>query len=639
MVPFLLHAMNILKNSLLFTLLFSIATLAYVNGFDGGFLLDDTVNLINLKLFDENRSFEGFTNFLLSLHSGSFKRPIPSATFLLNATSWPAQPYWFKVTNLIIHLINGFLLYLATKALLSFNDLKRTNIHYIALISSALWILHPYFVSTVLYVIQRMAMLPVSFVLLSIILYCKGRHLYVSNRKKSIILIYSSLFIMTTLAVFSKENGLMLPAFLLLIERIIIHPSKNGKLSKFHYMLLFAIPLFVIFSALIYSVFQTTITYQYRDFSMFERLLSEFRVLTLSLNNLFIPNYFTEGVFTDSFVKSTSFFHPITTLYSFIFIILLLLVGFLLRKKNPLISFSILFFFTAHIIESTLLPLELYFEHRNYLPSLFLFLPLAKFLVYISQKSSTYKVIPLTIILFLSFTTYLRASFWGNHNNLILESLAKYPQSVRASTVSAEVMADQGYFDAAFNILEKSSKIHDNLEIMIDLVKTRCDFAKLRPQDAERLITQINNVDIRMFDIIPLNSLVSKLIKKQCQVYDSEYALRILSSVRKNNGHNLEKIKAFTAYNYAKVYAYLKDDGKALKELKTFIENSSLLYQYNIIPYASEIIELLIHNKQTKSALKALELLKPILNSSLYKRDIYSHKKRINYYYKAIENS
>ena len=51
-------------------------------------------------------------------------------------------------------------------------------------------------------------------------------------------------------------------------------------------------------------------------------------------------------------------------------IICLLAFAFYLAKKEPLISFCILWFFGNLVIESSILPLALVFEHRNYLPSM-----------------------------------------------------------------------------------------------------------------------------------------------------------------------------------------------------------------------------------------------------------------------------
>src|SRR5690606_28740337 len=40
------------------------------------------------------------------------------------------------------------------------------------------------------------------------------------------------------------------------------------------------------------------------------------------------------------------------------------------RKRAPGIFVGWFFFLAAHLVESSFLPLELYFEHRNYLPAL-----------------------------------------------------------------------------------------------------------------------------------------------------------------------------------------------------------------------------------------------------------------------------
>ncbi len=55
--------------------------------------------------------------------------------------------------------------------------------------------------------------------------------------------------------------------------------------------------------------------------------------------------------------------------------------AFLLRRRYPLLLLAVLFFLVGHSMESTLIPLEMVYEHRNYLPGMLVCLALAAVIV------------------------------------------------------------------------------------------------------------------------------------------------------------------------------------------------------------------------------------------------------------------
>ena len=87
----------------------------------------------------------------------------------------------FKVVNLVLHLICGWVLFITVALLLrimadsNLTQLNSTEQFYTAAVTSALWILHPLHVSTVLYSVQRMAILATLFSLLGIYFYLAMR--------------------------------------------------------------------------------------------------------------------------------------------------------------------------------------------------------------------------------------------------------------------------------------------------------------------------------------------------------------------------------------------------------------------------------------------------------------------------------
>ena len=353
----------------------------YAPGLSGGFIFDDVMNFVKIDVYQSFEGFEALKNYVLSNQTGFLKRPISTLSFLLSASEWPAKPYYFKIGNIILHILNGGLLFVASKMILKVLKVKITDVNKIALLSALIWVLHPFFVSTVLYANQRQAMLPVTFTLLGMIVYLKARVLVASKTKAGLLSLYASVFLFTTLATLSKENGVVLPLLILILELVVNKNSTLKPLATIHKLVLFYIPIAVVAMALAYKFPDWLRFYENRNFSLYERLLSQPRAITTYLYHLFIPSYFTEGVYTDGFMKSTGLLTPISTLFSFVFITFLFTFALIKKNSNPLMSFAILFYFAAHLLESTFIPLELYFEHRNYLPAMFLALFLSKYLI------------------------------------------------------------------------------------------------------------------------------------------------------------------------------------------------------------------------------------------------------------------
>ena len=114
--------------------------------------------------------------------------------------------------------------------------------------------------------------------------------------------------------------------------------------------------------------------FENRPFTLLQRLMTQPRALVYYLSQIFYPVPTRLSVEHEIMI-STSLLNPWTTLPAFGLILGLIGFGLWKMQKMPVLSFAILFFFLNHSIESSVLDLELVFEHRNYLPSFFLFFP------------------------------------------------------------------------------------------------------------------------------------------------------------------------------------------------------------------------------------------------------------------------
>ena len=108
-------------------------------------------------------------------------------------------------------------------------------------------------------------------------------------------------------------------------------------------------------------------------------------------------------------------------------------------SRYPLVCFAVLFFFLNHAIESSIIPLEIIFEHRNYLPSMFLFAPIAAAIVVQLKNwrrrstlySLTLSVFIVSVIVFFGSATFFRNRVWADEVSLWSDAREKAPSMHR----------------------------------------------------------------------------------------------------------------------------------------------------------------------------------------------------------------
>jgi len=438
------------KNYSACALLFFIILIIYSNSFHSSWHLDDYHNIIkNPSLHLETLSYESIIKtFHASYDSGQYLgnrifRPIPCFTFALNWYFDKNNVVGYHIVNIFFHLITSFFLYFTVLNLLKAPNLKdkyKGNEQFLALLSATLWAINPIQVQAVTYIVQRMAAMAAMFYILSILLYIKAR-IETSKKKRIIFFLLCSISFLGGIA--SKENAALIPLSLMLIELIFFQDINRPEIKKYLlYISLLCLALIIIYSAFFYKKYNnpfTVLDYSNRPFTLMERLLTEPRIVIYYLSQIFYPVP-TRLSIEHNVIISTSILHPWNTLPSIILIILFTLFGFTHTQKYPILSFAILFFLLNHSIESTFIGLELFFEHRNYLPSFFLFLPVAigfKRLIdfYYNQNRFMYIILVSFIIIFLSgigMSTYIRNMAWASEKTLWEDALKKAPNSTRA---------------------------------------------------------------------------------------------------------------------------------------------------------------------------------------------------------------
>ena len=185
-----------------------------------------------------------------------------------------------------------------------------------------------------------------------------------------------------------------------------------------------------------------------RDFTIGERVLTQFRVLVHYLSLLIYPHPSRLSL-VHEFSVSTSLLDPGTTLLSLL--ALGALLGFAIRiaRRQRIVSFGIVWFFVTPLIESSIIGLELAFEHRLYLPMLGFALLSAAVLLRVFPGNRSFLTAGIIVILALEAGTYWRNRVWASEILLWSDVVNKSPQSARGNHNLGTALAKRGRLDEA----------------------------------------------------------------------------------------------------------------------------------------------------------------------------------------------
>jgi hypothetical protein len=201
------------------------------------------------------------------------------------------------------------------------------------------------------------------------------------------------------------------------------------------------------------------LSYTGRPFDIWERLLTETRVLWLYLRLILIPDISLMGLFHDDFTVSKGFFAPASTLAATVAWLTTLAAAFALRKRLPLFSFAVLFFLAGHLLESTIFPLELVYEHRNHLPSLGILFAIAAIPTALADRLPVRRL--LLYLLFAALVvaygsmTAMRSIDWSSEPRFMFREVENHPDSSRANFRVAQLLltvADPAWREYALGV-------------------------------------------------------------------------------------------------------------------------------------------------------------------------------------------
>ena len=458
-----------LKTSLAALTIF-LVFLIYSSSLEGPFVLDDGSNIKDNPAIRLTRlSWSGLID--AASKSPLSNRPLAYISFALNYYHHSYRTVGFRLVNILIHMSAGLFLFLFIKTTLGLPALasRFENSRWLAYITVLIWLVHPLHIQSVTYIVQRMNSMSSMFYVLSMLCYARARLTQSPIFKW---LLAAACLMSGILALGTKETAATLPCFILLYEWFFFQDLSREWLKR---QLPFLIGVFILLVgvSLIYlgdHPFAKILSrYEFRNFTLTQRVLTEFRVVILYLSLLIYPHPNRLNLDYD-FPLSHSLIDPLTTLLALVAIIGLLTWSLCLAKKDRLISFCLLWYFGNLVIESSIIGLELVFEHRTYLPSMMIVL-MAAILTDRYLRSNILKIATVcAIALVFSAWTYERNIIWSNPVSLWSDVVKKSPQKVRAHNNLGNALKNQGkieeaiaHFNKALQINPGYAKAHNNL--------------------------------------------------------------------------------------------------------------------------------------------------------------------------------
>ncbi len=527
----------LLQFGLALGILIAISIFIYWPGITGPMVLDDAVNLSPVGDNGGVNNLPNFLRYVFGNPSGPSGRPVSMLSFLIDGQHWPPNIASYKYTNIMIHALNGVVLAWLALILFHILGLDRNRSAIFALLVAALWLLHPLNSTTTLYVVQRMAQLMTLFALTALICYLKGRLLILRETKRGLLLLCLALFPFGLLSMLSKENGALLLLLIVVFELSVFQRSPTNNSFKLWFRCGVILPLAALGLYLVVTFPASVAEYDLRQFSMLQRLLSETRVLTTYIGKLFLPMLVDAQVYHDDFQVSRSLFAPLSTLGSLIFLLAILVTAIACRRKQPMFFFGVAWFFVMHLLESTYLPLDLYFEHRNYLAMVGPLLSLVWYLSVFMQAQSPglSKNIAMSVtgivLLTMAWLSWQQSMLWGNSGNLLAHWAQEQPDSVRAQITYADFLAARGATGEAMKILQKVNQSHPKeITILLHMWNSACEYGSEAPYNLQQ-IAAMDGLEYYHNDInFHLRKLIHNLIVEKCEFPDQQSMISLFDS-------------------------------------------------------------------------------------------------------------
>ncbi len=388
---------------------------------------NDFVNYDDLKHITTNPIVQGLTaeNVITMFTEpiNSAYRPLSFLSFAILYKFFGANPFYFHLLSLIVHLVNVYLVY---KLILLWT--KRTEA---AVIVSVLFAIHPLHVESVAWVSTLNDTLYGCFSILALISYTN----FLQKGKNSKYILITAIWFL--LACFSKPLAIVLPAIFLLMDWYFDDSITKTKtyIQKIPFLLISLLIAYV-------SVWARNETSSEIDnitnlYGFVDRIFFMFYGIQFYFTKLFMP--FGLSAF-HAFPLETAGSLPAAYYASPIFTLLIIALIYFAKSFRKILLFGIFFFFINIALVIQLIPFgqTVVAERYTYLSYIGLFYIIAQFYIWIIDGKFSFgktwgnimKYTYIALGLFFAVLAYNQTRIWENGLTMFKDAHNQYPYSL-----------------------------------------------------------------------------------------------------------------------------------------------------------------------------------------------------------------
>lgn len=561
-----------------------LAWLALAPGQSGGFIFDDSWNLRDLEGIQQNTTLAQALQYSFSGISSALGRPLALVTFAAQFYSWPWHPDDFVRVNILLHLLNGVLLFGCIVQLMRLLRHPEPQALGTALAVAALWLWAPLQASAVLYVVQRMAVLSATCMFGGLLAYLAGRRRWLeSEGARGVVPMSLGLVLGTGLGILAKENAILLPLGVVVLEATLLRELPRGRHWKVWAAIFLGVPTAVVFGYLASRLPGLLDNAQERGFTPLERLLTESRVLFLYLRKLVLPSLYSIRLLYDDLAVSRGLLSPATTLPSVLAWIALLVAAVRGRRRAPVFAFAVLWFLSQHLLESTIVPLELAFEHRNYVASIG---PIFALVWYggrligepsLRRVRRPVQVAAAALFAFQLAALWQSATLWGRPVDLARYWARHQPDSIRSQLQLADSYLAYGDYGSAVAAFEHAmQRFPNDPTLPLALMEVGCSFPDGPVPPFSRLEDSIRHFDAQQLSTLNLlDRLIGDMEDGHCKRYPPAEIYRIVSMVIESPQFQRHRRNLYLLRS--RVAELAGDRPQAMADLRTALDMQDLL--------------------------------------------------------------
>lgn len=346
-----------------------------------------------------------------------------------------------------------------------------------------------------------------------------------------------------TLATFSKENGVLILLYVAILEYTLFRSLPKPIAYRRWITVFIGIPGILFLGYIVKSIPGYLNVYELRDFTLVERLLTEARILVDYLGQILLPQIKGNGLIHDDIILSQGLLTPVSTLFSLILITTLFVVAIRSRIKHPVLTLSILWFFGGHFLESTFLPLELYFEHRNYLPMLGPLLAMGYYLAVLIKNISskrlqlTLKISVIIFIIFSGLLTYQSAKVWSRTVDLVAVWAYEHPNSLRAQRIYGQILGKLEQYDESMKVLDNAYQKHpEDISLPIIMLRYSCASGLAPRYSIENIVKQSHKAKYNGGMKTVIQNFVNATFDGSCELVSRQDIHKLLTAMESIKG-------------------------------------------------------------------------------------------------------